>query len=63
MKDCSSILTAVRLPVHECVERPILPCPACRKWTNDPFATVRTNRESFPGILSLPLESSFSQHS
>jgi hypothetical protein len=30
-------------PLHECVDRPNLPCPACMKWTGDGFATVRSN--------------------
>jgi len=30
-------------PAHECVDRPHLPCPACLKWTGDPFATVNAN--------------------
>jgi hypothetical protein len=25
-------------PLHECVDRPELPCPACTKWTGDPLA-------------------------
>ena len=29
-------------PIHECVDRPNLPCPACMKWTGDEFATVRS---------------------
>jgi hypothetical protein len=24
--------------LHECVDRPELPCPACAKWTGDPLA-------------------------
>ena len=30
-------------PIHECVDRPNLPCPACLKWTGDGLA-VRSNR-------------------
>ena len=26
-------------PLHECVDRPDLPCPACMKWTGDPLAS------------------------
>jgi hypothetical protein len=26
-------------PVHECADRPSLPCPACDKATGNPFAT------------------------
>ena len=29
-------------PVHECVDRPELPCPACTKWTGDPLAIKKT---------------------
>jgi hypothetical protein len=29
-------------PLHECVDRPDLPCPACAKWTGDPLA-VKSN--------------------
>jgi hypothetical protein len=29
-------------PVHECVDRPELPCPACAKWTGDPLAIKGT---------------------
>jgi hypothetical protein len=25
-------------PLHECVDRPELPCPACAKWTGNPLA-------------------------
>lgn len=28
-------------PVHECVDRPELPCPACTKWTGDALAIQR----------------------
>jgi hypothetical protein len=31
-----------RGPVHECVDRPELPCPACMKWTGDPLAIQHT---------------------
>jgi hypothetical protein len=31
-------------PIHECADRPYLPCPACMKWTSDEFATVKSNR-------------------
>ena len=24
--------------LHECVDRPELPCPACLQWTGDPLA-------------------------
>jgi hypothetical protein len=37
-------------PPHECVDRPSLPCPACLKCTGDPYATVRSNPQCFPGI-------------
>ena len=30
-------------PLHECVDRPELPCPACTKWTGDPLA-IRSNK-------------------
>ncbi len=29
-------------PLHECVDRPELPCPACMKWSGDPLA-IKTN--------------------
>jgi len=29
-------------PLHECVDRPQLPCPACSKWTGDPVAIKST---------------------
>ena len=35
-------------PAHTCVDQPILPCPACLKWTGDGFATVRSTPRSFP---------------
>ena len=41
-------LAQVKSPLHECIDRPDLPCPACEKWEGDPFATVRCN----PTILS-----------
>lgn len=28
-----------RWPLHECVDRPNLPCPACLKWMGDGFGT------------------------
>jgi hypothetical protein len=31
-----------RGPIHECVDRPELPCPACAKWTGDPLAIKGT---------------------
>jgi hypothetical protein len=62
VKDLTGSVADVRLPVHECVERPILPCPACQKWAGDPFATVRDNPESFPGVAGLLPESSGSQN-
>ena len=37
-------------PAHTCVDQPILPCPACSKWTGDEFATVKSNRQCSPGI-------------
>jgi hypothetical protein len=41
-------LAPAECPLHECIDRPELPCPACEKWTGDPFASVRHN----PTILS-----------
>jgi hypothetical protein len=57
MSDPSFRLPDIPVPVHECIERPILPCPACWKWSGDAFATVRNNPKSFPGIIDLPTES------
>jgi hypothetical protein len=37
-------------PAHTCADLPILPCPACSKWTGDGFATVKSNPQCFPGI-------------
>ena len=37
-------------PAHTCVDQPILPCPACSKWTGDGFATVKSIPHCFPGI-------------
>ena len=37
-------------PMHDCVEHPSLPCPACLKWTGDGYATVRANPQMFPRI-------------
>jgi hypothetical protein len=31
-------LTTGKEPLHECVDRPELACPACTKWTGDPLA-------------------------
>ncbi len=31
-----------REPLHECVDRPELPCPACAKWTGDPLAIKKS---------------------
>src|ERR1700756_3147202 len=45
----------VAYPAHTCVDQPILPCPACLKWTGDGFATVRANPQCFPGISLQPL--------
>jgi len=38
----TTLLAPAECPLHECVDRPGLPCPACEKWTDDPFATVRS---------------------
>jgi hypothetical protein len=42
-------------PAHTCVAKPILPCPACLKWTGDGFATVKANPQCFRGISLQPL--------
>src|SRR3954470_22321209 len=34
-------------PLHECVDRPWLPCPACFKATGDEFATAKSTRPKF----------------
>jgi hypothetical protein len=34
-------------PLHECVDRPWLGCPACFKATGDEFATVKSTRRKF----------------
>jgi hypothetical protein len=39
---------AGRGPAHECADRPTLPCPACEKWTGNPFATVDGITETGP---------------
>jgi hypothetical protein len=31
-------------PAHTCVDQPNLACPACGKWTGDPYATVKKNK-------------------
>ncbi|MGA9799724.1 MAG: hypothetical protein WBQ68_12000 [Terriglobales bacterium] len=31
-------------PLHECVDRPELPRPACAKWTGDPLAIQTSHR-------------------
>lgn len=36
-------------PAHTCVDQPILPCPACLKWTGGGFATAMNNSQRFPG--------------
>jgi|HubBroStandDraft_4_1064222.scaffolds.fasta_scaffold2016174_1 hypothetical protein len=40
----------VEYPAHECVDRSTLSCPACAKWTGDPFASVKSNPKCFPVI-------------
>jgi hypothetical protein len=45
----------VAYPAHTCVDQPILPCPACLKWTGHGFATVRSNPQCFPGIALQPV--------
>lgn len=63
MSDLSFSLSDTSLPVHECIEHPILPCPACWKWAGDAFATVRSDPKSFPGIIDLLPESASSERS
>jgi hypothetical protein len=37
--------------LHECVDRPDLPCPACAKWTGDPLAVKRNSPKGGWGFL------------
>jgi hypothetical protein len=37
-----SIQDDTEQPLHECVDSPMLPCPACLKWTGDAYATERS---------------------
>jgi hypothetical protein len=38
-------------PLHECVDRPDLPCPACAKWTGDPLAVKSNPPQGGGGFL------------
>ena len=37
-ESASELLALSNEPLHECVDRPELPCPACTKWSGDPLA-------------------------
>jgi hypothetical protein len=45
----SEALASRNEPLHECVDRPELPCPACTKWSGDPLA-IKTNLWKVPSL-------------